>query len=75
VALSIVTMAERTQSIKDDEDEDVLDPSEQTNRPLDVALYQQRINAWNPILDPVWVVIAFLYMGLIMVPVGMFSAC
>ncbi|CAB9497681.1 ALA-interacting subunit [Seminavis robusta] len=55
---------------KDDDDETVLSLSEQTNRPADVALNQQRIAAWHPILDPVWVIIALFYLGVIMVPVG-----
>lgn len=53
-----------------DEDESVLDLAEQTNRPSDVALAQQRIPAWHPILDPLWVIIALFYLGVILVPVG-----
>lgn len=53
-----------------DDDESVLDISEQTMRPLDVALFQQRVKAWSPILDPWWVIAALLYFGIIMVPVG-----
>lgn len=53
-----------------DEDDEVLDISEQLNRPLDVAFHQQRVPAWNPILHPVWVIIALFYFGIIMVPVG-----
>ena len=53
-----------------EDDESVLDISEQTNRPNDVALAQQRIPAWHPILDPVWVIIALFYLGAILVPVG-----
>jgi hypothetical protein len=61
------------QSVLDDEDDDVLDPSEQTQRPIDCALNQQRLNAWHPILDPVFVIVALFYLGVIMVPVGMLS--
>jgi hypothetical protein len=57
-----------------DDDESVLDISEQTNRPLDVALFQQRVKAWSPILDPRWVIAALLYFGVIMVPVGALAA-
>uniref|UniRef100_A0A7S3PBZ4 ALA-interacting subunit n=1 Tax=Amphora coffeiformis TaxID=265554 RepID=A0A7S3PBZ4_9STRA len=53
-----------------DDDESVLEPSEQTNRPPDVAFAQQRIPAWHPILDPLWVIIALFYLGAILVPVG-----
>ena len=56
-----------------DEDESVLDISEQTKRPLDLALRQQRIESWNPILDPVWVIGALCVLGLVFVPVGTYS--
>jgi hypothetical protein len=47
-----------------------LDIAEQTQRPTDNALNQQRVDAWHPILDPVWVIIALFYLGIILVPVG-----
>jgi hypothetical protein len=53
-----------------EDDDSALEESEQTMRPPDVALHQQRVEAWHPILDPVWVIIALLYLGVIMVPVG-----
>jgi len=37
----------------DDDDDSALDLSEQTQRPNDTALLQQRVLAWQPILDPV----------------------
>lgn len=64
--------AVRQSSIVDDDDDSALDPSEQTQRPVDNALNQQRINAWNPILDPVFVIVALFYLGVILVPVGKF---
>jgi hypothetical protein len=48
----------------------VLDISEQTQRPVDNAFNQQRINAWHPVLDPVFVIIGLFYLGVIMVPTG-----
>jgi hypothetical protein len=60
-------------SAHSEEDESVLDISEQTNRPPDVALAQQRIQAWHPVLDPVWVIIGLFYLGVILVPVGTFQ--
>lgn len=54
----------------DDDDDDVLDPSEQTQRPVDHALHQQRLNAWHPVLDPVFVIVALFYLGIILIPVG-----
>jgi len=43
---------------------------EQTRRPLDTALRQQRVKAWYPVLDPWWVIGAFVLFGAIFVPVG-----
>ena len=57
-------------SSEPDEDDSALELSEQTNRPADVALAQQRIPAWHPILDPLWVIVALFYLGAILVPVG-----
>ena len=63
-------------SARDDDDESVLDLADQLNRPGDTAFNQQRIPAWQPILDPVWVIIGLFYMGIIMVPVGtLFYVC
>lgn len=53
-----------------DDEDSVLDESEQTARPPDIALLQQRIQAWHPILDPKWVIAALFYLGAILVPVG-----
>jgi hypothetical protein len=53
-----------------EDDEGVLDISEQTNRPVDDSIHQQRIQAWHPILDPVWVIVSLYYIGIILVPVG-----
>lgn len=44
--------------------------SEQTKRPADTALLQQRVKAWYPILDPWWVIAGFAILGAIFVPVG-----
>ncbi|KAL7555788.1 hypothetical protein ACA910_007198 [Epithemia clementina (nom. ined.)] len=55
----------------DNDDDDVLDISEQTNRPTDDALHQQRVEAWQPILDPVWVIVSLFYLGVILVPTGL----
>jgi len=44
--------------------------SEQTRRPADTALLQQRVKAWYPILDPWWVIAGFAILGAIFVPVG-----
>jgi hypothetical protein len=52
------------------DDDSALDESEQLNLPLDVALRQQRIQAWHPVLDPVWVIFALFYLGVIFVPTG-----
>ena len=47
--------------------------SEQTRRPPDTALRQQRVKAWYPVLDPWWVIGGFLIVGAIFVPVGKLS--
>jgi hypothetical protein len=52
------------------EEESVLEESEQTMRPNDVAFQQQRIYAWHPILDPEWIIYSFLAIAAIMIPVG-----
>jgi hypothetical protein len=52
------------------DDDSALDESEQLNLPQDVALRQQRIQAWHPVLDPVWVIFALFYLGVIFVPTG-----
>ena len=57
-----------------DEDEEVLPLSEQTRRPLDTALRQQRVRAWSPYLDPWWVVATLLGLGAIFVPVGAYDS-
>jgi hypothetical protein len=54
-----------------DEDEEVLNISEQTRRPDDGALKQQRIRAWYPYLDPWWVIGTLYILAAIAIPVGM----
>ena len=56
--------------MNEDDDEVVLDLADQTNRPDDTAVQQQRVQAWHPILDPEWVIYWFLIMALIFIPVG-----
>jgi hypothetical protein len=55
-----------------EDDESVPDLADQVNRPADVALSQQRIAAWHPILDPEWMIYSFLIMAMILIPVGKF---
>ncbi|KAG7355634.1 CDC50/LEM3 family protein [Nitzschia inconspicua] len=52
------------------DDESVVDISEQVNRPADIAVQQQRIPAWHPILDPEWMIYSFLILAVIMIPLG-----
>ena len=56
--------------IVDGEEESVLEDDEQTMRPKDVAVQQQRVFAWHPILDPEWAIYSFLILAVIMIPVG-----
>ena len=54
----------------DGDDDSALDLADQKNRPLDVSVQQQRIQAWHPILDPEWMIYSFLLLAIIMIPVG-----
>jgi hypothetical protein len=54
------------------ESEDMPPLSEQTRRPLDTALRQQRVKAWYPVLDPWYVIFGFLAIGAIFIPTGMY---
>jgi hypothetical protein len=56
--------------VVDGEEESVLEDDEQTMRPKDVAVQQQRVYAWHPILDPEWVIYSFLILAVVMIPVG-----
>jgi hypothetical protein len=55
------------------DDESVLDISEQVGRPGDVAVQQQRIPAWHPILDPEWMIYSYLVLAAILIPLGEFA--
>ena len=41
-----------------------------SRRPTDVALMQQRMKAWQPLLSPRWVIAAYLVIAIIFIPVG-----
>lgn len=43
-----------------------------SNRPQNTKFKQQKLDAWQPILTPNWVIITFLIIGLIFVPVGIY---
>ena len=43
---------------------------ESYREPSDTAVRQQRMKAWNPTLDPVWVVITFLVLAAAFIPTG-----
>lgn len=40
------------------------------NQPPDTALKQQRMKAWNPILDPLYVILALFAIGAAFIPTG-----
>ncbi|GMH66871.1 hypothetical protein TrST_g7506 [Triparma strigata] len=42
-----------------------------SRRPADTPFKQQRLNAWQPILTPTWVIGTFLIIGLIFIPIGL----
>lgn len=54
----------------DEDDDSVLDLADQLNRPSDVAIQQQRIKAWHPILDPEWMIYGYLILAVILIPLG-----
>ena len=67
--IQIQTMNEENDSVTTTNN---ADPELLTRKPADTAIRQQRIKAWHPILDPLWVIITFLIMGGVFVPVGRF---
>lgn len=46
------------------------DVTKNSRKPADVALFQQRMKAWQPLLDPKWMIAAYLCIGLIFIPTG-----
>ena len=46
------------------------DTNAKTRRPKDVALTQQRMKSWQPLLDPKWIIITYLCIGIIFIPTG-----
>ena len=48
------------------------DANPKTRRPKDVALTQQRMKSWQPLLDPKWIIITYLCIGIIFIPTGKF---
>lgn len=57
-------------SAMDEDDDSALDLADQLNRPPDVAIQQQRIKAWHPILDPDWMIYGYLILAVILIPLG-----
>jgi hypothetical protein len=53
-----------------EDDESMPDLIDQVNLPSDVALQQQSILAWSPILHPEWMIYTFLIMAMILIPTG-----
>jgi len=53
-----------------DDGEEYLDLADQKNRPEDIPIHTQSINAWHPILDPNWVIVTYLILAAIMIPFG-----
>ena len=45
-------------------------PHPHSHRPADVALKQQRMKSWQPLLDPKWVITCYLMIGIIFIPTG-----
>ncbi len=45
-------------------------PHSRSRRPPDVALLQQRMKSWQPLLDPKWVIATYFLIGIVFIPVG-----
>ena len=52
----------------DDDNEN--DTPLKSRKPSDVALTQQRMKSWQPLLDPKWIIAAYLAIGIIFIPTG-----
>ena len=46
------------------------EPPSRSRRPPDVALLQQRMKSWQPLLDPKWVITTYFLIGIVFIPVG-----
>lgn len=55
-----------------DDDEECTTSITKSRRPANVALTQQRMKAWQPLLDPKWIIAAYLAIGIIFIPTGKF---
>jgi hypothetical protein len=64
VQLNNNSNAGNSTSTKNDE------PPSRSRRPPDVALLQQRMKSWQPLLDPKWVIASYFVIGIIFIPVG-----
>jgi len=58
-------------SLASSRNNNIISNMKKSNCPDDTALKQQRMVAWQPILDPVWVAAAYLLIGVIFVPLGL----
>ena len=50
----------------------VVEETEKLREPKDTAIFQQRMKAWYPILDPKWVIVGLFGFGCLFVPLGEF---
>ena len=57
-------------NIKLDDDDNENDTPLKSRKPSDVALTQQRMKSWQPLLDPKWIIAAYLAIGIIFIPTG-----
>ncbi len=66
---------EETATLQQHNDEDSLgawgNKNTQSRRPIDTAIRQQRMKSWQPILDPVYVIMGFFALGAVFVGTGM----
>ena len=64
---SSVTAMSKNEGTKE---ETIDDGSKKTRRPRDVALTQQRMKSWQPLLDSRYVIVIYLIIGIIFLTVG-----
>lgn len=68
---NVSTGQDTSESVDNGNDQSTNDEnSSKTRRPANVALKQQRMKSWQPLLDPKWVIATYLLIGVIFIPTG-----
>ena len=71
---SAATNANASSAVDDDDNDGDVgkqeDSGKVTRRPDNVAIKQQRMKSWQPLLDPKWVIGVYLLIGAAFIPTG-----